>query len=76
MTQLRKHTAKGQRSRQVRALHQRNEALTRYGEGDYLDVNGFSLIRPELKGQQRKAAQKRKKARAATDIENLERKLG
>lgn len=66
---------RGKMSRQERALKQRNEELTRYGEGDYLDNRGLSLVKAN-NPERRKDKKRRKKVRAAVDIENLERKLG
>lgn len=74
MTQRRKRSAKGYRSRQERALAQRDQELTRYGEGDFLDNRGASLVKAS-NAEGRRAKRKAKKVKAAADIERLEEKL-
>lgn len=76
MTQLRKHAGQGRRARQETALRQRNDELTRYGEGDFTDAQGHSLIPKDLRGKERNKAKKAKKVAAAQDIEALEEKVG
>ncbi|MGH9856545.1 MAG: hypothetical protein ACRD4B_01755 [Acidobacteriota bacterium] len=74
MVSLRKHTSKGKRSRQERALKQRMAELERYNTGDYLDHDGLSMVK-SVSRQSTQTRKKNKKQRARDEIAILKDKL-